>query len=52
MHVENPQNEKGGLYTYKTPKSKKAVYTRIKHQNRKRKLFTYTVPKFSHVEES
>ena len=38
MHVENPQNEKGGLYTYKTPKSKKAVYTRIKHQNRKRKF--------------
>jgi hypothetical protein len=31
-------NEKGGLYTYKTPETKKTDYTRRKHLNRKRRL--------------
>jgi hypothetical protein len=30
-----PKNEYSSFYMYRTPKTKKAVYTRIKHPNRK-----------------
>ena len=35
LYVQNSKNEKGGLYTYKTPKSKMKVSTRRKHPKRK-----------------
>ncbi len=35
LYVQNSKNEKGGLYTYKTPKSKMKVSTRRKYPKRK-----------------